>query len=305
MKRRLSYILLTLCLAAFAAYAVPPHWLRVVTEAPTPRADQLFDHDDPNHSADVHRLAQQIEWGDPIAPDDVAWLGDRVNQNHGQDITLLFHALAAGNVPAVDALLAAGADPALPDKPGSPRDFVYALTMPGGDLLDQDGMNDILAVYLTRGGDPNGSGGIAPDTTTVLPYGLALHGNYDGLHLVLKAGADPWLAEWRDGARHSSAIEALAGDQAFAQLDALIDAGHFDNRTQSQLEHFLTALGGYAQRGDGPSLDIKRIAMRVLKRNPHYVETSAHDARTRMIFKDHWQDPEPGVIPWGQVRSAH
>lgn len=276
---------------------------------PAYRADRLFQDEDPNFDPDIHKLAQQIEWRDQIDANDIRWLGDRVNQRHGQDITLLFHALASGNIPAVDALLTVGADPKMPDRRDSKRDFVYALTMPGGDLLNQDGMNELIRVYLAHGGDPNGSGGLAqdgrplPGIRTVLPYGLALNGNYDGLEIVLAAGADPWLPEFIEGDYFSNTVDALAEAQQFDFLDELIDKGYFDRRSQIELEHFLTALGGYAQRRDEPSLEIKRIAMRILKRNPHYVETVTHDARTRMIFKDHWNDPEPGVIPWEEINS--
>lgn len=276
---------------------------------PAYRADRLFQREDPNYSSEIHKLAQQIEWRERIEAKDLEWLGDRVNQRHGQDITLLFHALAAANIPVVDALLAIGADPTMPDKKGSERDFVYALTMPGGELLDQDAMNDAIRAYLAHGGNPNGSGGLDQNgrplagIRTVLPYGLALNENYDGLNIVLKAGADPWLPEFQNGSYFSCAIDALAADQKFEILDELIDQGYFDHRSQTELEHFFTALGGYAQRRDEPSLEIKRIAMRVLKRNPHYVETATHDARTRMIFKDHWNDAEPGTIPWDEIRS--
>ena len=43
--------------------------------------------------------------------------------------------------------------------------------------------------------------------------------------------------------------------------------------------------------------------MRVLKRNPHYVETTTQNAATRRIFKNHWQDTAPGVIPWERILS--
>ncbi len=299
---------LVLCCAAGAyAYFFFPYW-PAVTE-PAYRADRLFQREDPNFDADIHKLAQRIEWREPIDANDIGWLGERVNQRHGQDITLLFHALASGNIPAVNALLAVGADPTMPDRRDSRRDFVYALTMPGGDLLDQNGMNDAICAYLAHGGNPNGSGGLdkegrpLPGIRTVLPYGLALNGNYEGLKIVLDAGADPWLPEFNEGEYFLNAVDALASNQQFALLDELIDKGYFDQRSQIELEHFLTALGGYAQRRDEPSLEIKRIAMRVLKRNPHYVETVTHDARTRMIFKDHWNDPEPGKIPWDEIRS--
>lgn len=94
--------------------------------------------------------------GERIDASDIGWLGERVNLRHDQDITLLFHALASDNIPAVEALLAVGADPTMPDRTGSKRDFVYALTMPGGYLLDQNGMNDAIRAYLAHGGNPNG-----------------------------------------------------------------------------------------------------------------------------------------------------
>jgi hypothetical protein len=86
-------------------------------------------------------------------------------------------------------------------------------------------------------------------------------------------------------------------------LDELIDQGWLTDRDQAQLHAFLGSLGDYAQRGDETSREIQRIAMRVLKRNPHYVETATHNTATRRIFKDHWQDPAPGVIPWDRIHS--
>lgn len=88
----------------------------------------------------------------------------------------------------------------------------------------------------------------------------------------------------------------------FRFYDELIDKGYFDNRTQDELFKFLSSLGSYAQRGDEISSEIQRIAMRVLKRNQDYIETSDRQATAR-IFKDHWQNPEPGVIPWETIRS--
>ncbi|WCR02715.1 hypothetical protein [Paracoccus saliphilus] len=279
---------------------------------PAYRADRLFQREDPNYDPDIHKLAQKIEWGDKIALDDVAWLGERIDQRHGKDITLLFHALSAGNIAAVDALLAAGADTSIPDKvSGSDRNFVYYLTLSGGDILDQPGINRVIASYLEHGGNPNGTGGLDENgkllhgLRVVLPEGIALSKNYEGLRMVLAAGADPWLpvVDKSSGEYSGNAVDALARAQAFALLDELIESGYFDNRSQLELEHFLTALGGYAQRRDDASREIKRIAMRVLKRNPHYIETATHDVRTPRIFKDHWSDPEPGEIPWDEIRS--
>lgn len=63
-----------------------------------------------------------------------------------------------------------------------------------------------------------------------------------------------------------------AGQQPAIRLAGRVDRqGLFRPTLADRAEHF-DRLAGYAQRRDEPSLEIKRIAMRVLKRNPHYVE---------------------------------
>lgn len=271
---------------------------------PAHRADRLFKEQDPNYDPEIHRLAQRIEWGDAMDPSDFIPLGDKINQRHGKDITLLFHAISSGNTPAVDALLAAGADTEMPDKAtGSTRSFVYYLTLPGGSLLDMDGVNRMLASYLKYGGDPNATFGEKAVSQGNLSDGLALIKNLDGFRMALAAGADPWKMTWSNGQPYSHAMTSLAFNQHFAMLDQLIDEGYFDARTQAEIQGFLGDLGTYAQRRDDASRDIKRIAKRVLKRHPDYVETATGDEATRRIFKDHWQDSAPGVIPWDEIQS--
>ncbi len=283
----------------------PPHAIReAFLNDPAYRADRLFKRETPDYSRDIHRLAQRIEWGDSFTASDFTSLGDRINQRHGQDITLLFHAVGAGNLPAIDALLAAGADTTMLDKTtGSTRNFVYFLTLPGGPLLDMDGINQMLASYLRHGGNPNATWGDPAMSQGNLPAGLALSQNIDGLRMVVDAGGDPWKYTFRNRERYTNAVELLPSRAQFAMLDELIDKGWFDERGQTELHAFLKALGRYAQRGDERSREIQRIAMRVLKRNPHYVETTTRNTATRRIFKNHWQDPAPGVIPWDRIRS--
>ncbi len=287
-------------------WLAPPHWFReaVVTE-PAYRADRLFGSTDPNYSAETHKIAQRIEWGDALTPADLAPVLDRLDQRHGEDITLLLQAVASGNIEAVDALLAAGADPYQLDKSvGSTRNFAYLLTMPGGNLLDMAGINRMLESYLRHGGDPNATWGDKPQNQGNMTDELALSQNLDGLRMVLKVGGDPWKLTWNNGNPYGCAMENLAANHAYAMLDELIDAGYFDNLLQSQLDRFLASLGGYAQRDDETSREIQRIAKRVLKRNPHYVEPPADsETATRRIFKRHWQDPAPGEIPWDEIRS--
>lgn len=265
------------------------------------RAERLFQ----GYGDDVFRLAQKIEWGDAITERDIAPVEGRINDRFGEEITFLFHALGAANIPAIDALIGAGADVTMIDRPseGSSRDFVFFLGMPGGDLLDQAGINELIRIYLKHGGDPNYR--MQGNYARPLIREVGLMDNIDGVRILLEAGADPWAnAVGNDGnPAHDNMMMVINDDHdQDAFMDELIDHGYFDNLSQEQLFTFLRRFGGYDQRGDIISQEIKRISMRILKRNPHYVETSDIQA-TSAIFKNHWSDPAPGVIPWDVINS--
>ena len=305
MRKAIALIALCILLGGAWIWVAPPHWFReaFLTETAV-RADRLFQREDPNYSSDTHKLAQKIEWGDVFVPDEFARLGERIDQKHGNDITLLFQAVASGNLSAVDALLAAGADPYLVAKSGrSTSNFVYLLTMPGGELLDQDSINQMIMSYLRYGGDPNATFGEKGASEGNLIEGVTSNGNIAGLRLLLAAGGDPWLYTLNNNEPYYFAFQTLASNQQFAALDEFIDEGRFDGANQEKLQTFLGYLGSYQQRGDATSLEIKRIAKRVLKRNPHYVETATFDEATREIFKKHWSETIPGVIPWEEILS--
>ncbi len=308
MSRKTIFIVLLALVAGGTLLSTlhPTHLFReaFLTESAY-RADRLFQREDPHFDPEIHRLAQRIEWGDALTREDFSGLEERVNERHGEDTTLLFHAVAAGNTAAVDALLAAGADPYMTDKvTGSSRNFVYFLTMPGGPHLDMAGVNQMLSSYLKYGGDSNATWGDPQVSQENLSDGLALIGNTDGLKMVLKAGGDPWKPIFANGKPSGSAIDTLAlSDRDFDTLNMLIDEGYFDNKPQELVHGFLSSLGSYSQRGDDISREIQRIAKRVLKRNPTYIETSTDDVATRAIFRSHWKDPAPGVIPWDEILS--
>lgn len=303
---RIALICTVLVLSGLGVFWLkPPHFFKeAVLNDPAYRADRLFQSGSPNYDSHVHRIAQRIEWGEALTLADLAPIKEVINQRHGEGITLLFHAITAGNTTAVDALLAAGADPYQADKPtGSSRNFVYFLTLPGGSLLDIDGINTMIASYLRHGGDPNGTFGEKLVSQGNLTDGLAGIGNIKGLEMVVEAGGDPWMPTWNEGERYTTAMELLGANHYFDALDRLIDQGLFTNRSQPEIHQFLKSLGGYAQRRDEPSREIQRIAMRVLKRNPDYVETDTVGLASHRIFKNHWQDPLPGVIPWEKILS--
>jgi len=266
---------------------------------PTPRTDSLFA----TAEADVQEVARMIERGETPSRPELEAIPD-INARYGQDITLLFHAIASGNVAAIDALLAAGADTRMPDKSvGSTRDFVHFLGSPGGPLLDLDSINEMIRSYLRHGGDPNVR--TLGDVQDTLLSSLAIIRNFEGMNILLEGGADPWAWNLNSGERSGTALSVLAGrglPENLEWLDGAVDRGHFDTVPPQALRDFLHALSGYAQRGDDLSRAIQALAMRVLKRNPDYVETS-ETLGTSRIFKEHFNDPGLGEIPWEIIRS--
>lgn len=293
-------LLFSICAVVIAgAFFFQDTLSEVFMAEPTPRSDRLFREFD----ADIYALARRIERGDAINASDFAALEERIDQRYGNDITLLFHAFASANVDAIIALVQAGADLRIPDKPqGSARDFFYLLTLPGGDLLGPSELDRILQAYLDDGGDPNVR--LQGNSRAPLIESLGLGGlRNDGVRILLAAGADPWAVKYRNGEPGGNLMTVINMNQNnFTFMDELIDGGYFDRRSQAELADFFSSFGGYAQRGDEISLEIQRVAKRILKRNPHYVETEP-SWNTGRIFKKHWKDEAPGVIPWDEINS--
>jgi len=158
----------------------------------SPRTDRLFK----NADAAVYQLARKIEREEEISTDEVAALPEgALNARYGDDITLLFHALSTYNLQAIDVLLGAGSDPHMTDRAeNSVRDFTHymgVMNMSSRPDLGQDFKTELIRLYLKHGGDPNHrwSG------KNALPFlhGVALMENYDGVELLLEAGANPLM----------------------------------------------------------------------------------------------------------------
>ncbi|MCD1635394.1 hypothetical protein K7H91_16620 [Martelella mediterranea] len=257
---------------------------------PTYTADRLFKP----YGEDVYHLAQRIERGGHISTRDVEALPGGVNKRYGDEITFLFLALQAHNLQAIDTLLADGADPYMVDRPSqrSERNFVYYLTMPGpssGPVQGFDFENRMIESYLKHGGKANvqllGNGG------EWLIEQVGLIGNYEGVELLLKAGADPWSeSDGQDTLMSSLALMSQKGALSF--LNELIDQGYFKNPPLPKLQKFMNFLASYEQRKDELSREIRQIALRVLKRNPDYPP----DQNTQELFG--------GPIPWQEAENA-
>ncbi|MGV0911519.1 hypothetical protein [Martelella sp. FOR1707] len=257
---------------------------------PTYTTDRLFKP----YGEDVYHLAQRIERGEHISARDVEALSGGANKRYGDEITFLFLALKAHNLQAIDTLLAAGADPYMVDHPpsGSERNFVYYLTLPGpstGPVQGFDFENRMIESYLKHGGKANVQ--LLGDGGEWLIEQVALNENYQGVKILLEAGADPW-AEDNSGDTAMVKVARKYNKNAVRFLNYLIEQGTFKDVELPRLQAFMRSLAGYEQRGDAISLANQQIALRVLKRNPDYPP----DQNTQDLFA--------GPIPWQEVQDA-
>ena len=272
---------IALVLGAWWSYT---YYLEITME-PTRRSDRLFK---PYDEA-AYRIAQKIERGQSISIRELKNLPNVVNTRYGQEITLLFHALSARNIEAIDALLEAGADPYMIDRPstGSARGFVYYLTLTGHPTDPQLGfpfINQLIRLYLKHGGDPNRR--LGGTLKSPLIADVALIKNFEGIDILLKAGADPWREDnMNDNVMTHLARSHIAQDK----LENLIEQGYFDNVPYNLLKEFMQALSGYLPRGDSISVANQAIGRRVLKRHPDYPA----DRHTERLFQ--------GPIPWAEI----
>ncbi|MGV0819771.1 hypothetical protein [Martelella sp. AMO21009] len=265
-------------------------WIMVHNSPDTPLSNRLIL---PYGDA-PYRLAQKIERGEAISEADVKALPDGVDQRYGDEITLLFLALGAHNLQAIDTLLAAGADPYIVDRPsqGSGRNFVYYLTMPGpssGPVRGFDFENHMIESYLKYGGKANYQWPDEEGAWLIEEVGLI--GNYKGVKILLKAGADPWAQDNNEDTL-MSVLARWTPDGSLPLINFMLNEGYFDHEPLHKLKNVMLFLGGYHQRGDKTSLDIQKTALRILKRNSHYPP----DRYTQDIFG--------GPIPWKEVENA-
>ncbi|MGV0819769.1 hypothetical protein [Martelella sp. AMO21009] len=265
-------------------------WIMVHNSPDTPLSNRLILP----YGDEPYRLAQKIERGEAISEADVKALPEGVDQRYGDEITMLFLALGAHNLQAIDTMLAAGADPYIVDRPsqGSGRNFVFYLTMPGpssGPVQGFDFENHMIESYLKYGGKANYQWPDEEGAWLIEEVGLI--GNYEGVKILLKAGADPW-AENSRGDTLMSTLASAAAMKGVSFIDSLIDDGYFNNISIKNLENVIGYLALYDQRGDKVSVELQRITLRILKRNPDYPP----DQNTQDIFG--------GPIPWKEVENA-
>ncbi|WP_182418522.1 hypothetical protein [Bartonella sp. HY038] len=263
---------------------------RHIALMPTPQSDLLFSEYDKN----VYHLAQKIERHQNIGESDFAKLPQgAINQRYGQEITLLFHALSQRNIQAIDTLIGNGADVTMVDRPSKrhPMTFMNYLGMPGGgddEAEDLIFINELIKIYLKTGGDPNYIQTNGNNTPLVLDVAIAQ--NYEGVDILVKAGANIWQ---KDGSQ-TNLVEYLAMTPAgYNTLLRFVDHGLLDNVKMSNIIGTINYLSGYTQRGDDRSIKNRNLAMRILKRYPDYQD----DQFTTRLFG--------GEIPWSEIKALN
>ena len=217
---------------------------------------------------ELRSLAVTIAMGGVPALEPLQALGEDIDRSYPQrpsnGQTLLSAALQYGNVEAVDALLAAGADPLSridPDSPSaraSQQDFLYlAVTAYGPwieaeDRYDMTLSNQVLALYLKHGGDPDHawSDGRLVIEETISP------GNVEGFDMLLAAGADPWRGTGQPDPLPVRLV-AQSGTIANPFIRSLVEQGFYDSVTDAQMAEMI----GGATRQLTMGVQADRVAM--------------------------------------------
>ena len=182
----------------------------------------------------LQQVAAAIRAGQPPAPADLAALDTAaINAPYigtdNQRRFLLNDTLLYRNVPAAEALVAAGADVNYAD-----NIMVFnALDISQGNVavpfVDYSPGIPFLRLYLENGGDPNAQ--FMRDQSGNLPLNYQ-NDNLEGVLMLLEHGADPWLqAQTPQGTSARSFYDSIAfsasGIVAGEMLFRIADAGHF------------------------------------------------------------------------------
>ncbi|UXN02296.1 hypothetical protein [Bartonella sp. HY406] len=272
--------------------------LKVVNEKidnTSPRTDSYFKNADPI----VYQLARKIEKKEPITLDDVKALPEgTLNARYDNDITLLFSALTARNLQAIDVLLAAGADPYMIDRPsqGSARDFTYytaTVTMVKPDYsFDPEATAkfryDLTKIYLNNGGKADH---VIPAKNPVsLLFMHALKRNDDVIIMLIDHGADPlWIND--AGATAIFALTSRYDESSRKILRYIICKGFYINANDEQIDDIIRWLQPSGPKNNEREFAYRNLAMLILKERPEFKD----NRYTQEIFG--------GPIPWQEIRD--
>jgi len=249
---------------------------------------ELFEAADPA----TYALAQKIAHDEDISLDEVKALPNgALNKRYELDRTLLFHALAAYHLQAIDVLLQAGADPHMVDYPslGSIRDLTYYTAAFYGPIdLDEDFKTNVLRLYLKHGGDPNHR---LRSDVSLFEYIIAAE-NYSGAQLMLQAGADT-LAYDGDGTSNPAIRLASHRNRTSRRLlHQIVCRGDFDHADNRTVQDIFRAFKPSGWEGSEREVLFTKLSMRILKHHQAIEETEEMKARFG------------GSIPWDEIMTT-
>lgn len=205
--------------------------------------------------APMLEIARKIAVGEAPGEQELRALGPEIDRSYPNrprnGETLLTAALRYRNLAAIDALLAAGADPHALMDPGSDSPqvsgwtFLFLATeahgewIAGEDRYDRTFGNRAIELYLRHGGDPDHRW--TDDDRTLLD--TVAVSNPDGFRMLIEAGADPRAPGRNDMPLHMRLV-TRHGTNAHETIRYLAEAGFYDEMTDAQME----AIAAAAQR---------------------------------------------------------
>jgi len=273
----------------FASFIFAAALLLLVCGTAWPQPDMTLDPSAAERDAQVYfgpgpspylTLAERIARGDALRPGDLDPVATAIDRRFqvGQ-FRLLTFAWAVGNIPAMDALLARGADPLAPLRTTDPppaQNLLYLI------LVSQEPKAAPAMQALLRHGlkpdyrDPGDGSTLLFSPTSSKNIALAT--------VLLDAGVDPWADNGSYGG--NSVLNAIDSSN-FDFVKLLASHGAFKDQPASRIKPLIDDLAGPRQSGDAASLAIQ-AAMRLIVEqsgypvddpNVRYVLSGGKDAR--------------------------
>lgn len=261
----------------------------------TPGTDAYFKNADPV----VYQLARKIEKKETITQEEVKALPEgALNARYGNDITLLFLALTARDLQAIDVLLASGSDPYMIDRPsyGSENDFTYytaTVTMVQPDYsFDPEATKkfryELTKIYLKNGGRADHI--LDGKIPLSLLYIHMFTDNFVTAKLLIDHGANPLLVN-NAGTSPIMSLVTDYSDEGLELLRYIICKGYYSQATYGQVEHALKWFEPSGPKNAKREHILKQFSMLVLKNNPEF----KGNRYTEKIFG--------GPIPWKEIHD--
>jgi len=246
---------------------------------------ELFEDADPA----TYALARKIANREDITFDEIRALPpEALNKRYQLERTLLFHALAAYHLQAIDVLLEAGADPYMVDYPsiGSIHDLTYYTAAFYGPVdISEDFKTDLLRLYLKHGGNPNHR---LQSGVTLLEYIIAAN-NYSGVEILLQAGVDTLAYDDEGTSNPSIRLASHRNRTSRRLLRQIVCRGDFDHADKQAVQDIISAFQPSGWEGSEREILFKKLSIRILKHHPDIEETTEMKARFG------------GAVPWKEI----